>query len=125
MKIRFQADNDLNFAIVRAVRRSEPTISFLSAADAEIVGVSDPEVLDRAFVAGRVIVSHDRRTMLAYFRDRLIAGGSSPGLLIVSQYAAIGPDVEAIILLWSTTGAEELRDRAYHLPSLILHTFPR
>jgi hypothetical protein len=125
LSIRFQADNDLKFAIVKAVRRREPTIDFASASEAELEGVSDPEVLERAAREGRVLVSHDRRTMLKHFRNRLAAGKPSPGLLIVSQGAPIGLVVEAVILLWAVADPTELRDQAYHLPSLARHTFPR
>lgn len=46
-------------------------------------------LLDRAPAEGRVLVSHDRRTMIDHFRDHLAAGKPSPGLLIVSQGSAI------------------------------------
>lgn len=42
MSIRFQADNDLKFGIVKAVRRREPTVDFLSAQEAGLDGVPDP-----------------------------------------------------------------------------------
>ena len=125
MSIRFQADADLNFDIVRAVRQQEPAVDFASAGDAELRGVSDPEILERAATANRVLVSHDRRTMLSHFRNYLTAGKSSPGLLIVSQDAPVRLVVESIIVLWSVSDYDELRDQAYHLPSLIRHVFPR
>ena len=69
MSIRFQADADLNLDIVTAVRRREPAIDFATAADAKFEGVSDPEVLERAAKENRILVSHDRRTMLHHFRS--------------------------------------------------------
>ena len=125
MSIRFQADTDLNFDIVRAVRQQEPAIDFASAGDSQLRGIKDPELLELAAVADRVLVSHDRRTMLNHFRDRLAVGKSSPGLLVVSQNAPIGPVVESLVVLWSVSDPAELRDQAYHLPSLMRHVFPR
>ena len=125
MSIRFQADADLNFDIVKAVRQQEPAIDFASAADSQLRGVKDTELLEAAEVANRVLVSHDRRTMLNHFRNRLADGKSSPGLLIVSQDAPIGLVVESIVVLWSVSDPAELRDQARHLPSLIRHVFPR
>jgi hypothetical protein len=125
LSIRFQADADLNFDIVRAVRQRESAVDFASAVDSMLQGVSDAEILERAKVANRVLVSHDRRTMLNHFRNRIAAGKSSPGLLIVSQDAPIGPVIESIIVLWSVSDPIELRDQAYHLPSLLRHVFPR
>ena len=85
MSLRFQADADLNYTIVKAVPHREPSIDFTSAADSSLEGVSDPEVLERAAQEGRILVSHDRRPMLAHFRARLEAEKSSPGLFVVSQ----------------------------------------
>ena len=125
MSIRFQADNDLKFAIVKAVRRREPAVDFTSAREAALEGVGDTELLERAARDNRVLVSHDRRTMLNHFRKHLAAGKSSPDLLVVSQGTPIGLVVEAIVLLWAVTDTTELRDQAYHVPSLIRHSFPR
>jgi hypothetical protein len=125
LSIRFQADADLKFAIVKAVRRREPAIDFITAREAALESVGDPVVLERAAKGNRVLVSHDRRTMLNHFRNHLAAGKPSPGLLIVSQGAPIGSVAEAIVLLWAVVDAAELRDQAFHLPSLIQHVFPR
>jgi hypothetical protein len=125
LSIRFQADADLNFDIVKAVRQQEPSIDFASATDAGLRGVSDSEILERASLAKRVLVSHDRRTMLHHFRDRLVDGNSSPGLLIVSQDAPVGAVVDSILVLWLVLEPTELLDQAYHLPSLMRHVFPR
>ena len=125
MSIRFQADADLNFDIVKAVRQEEPAIDFASAADSQLRGIKDPELLELAAVANRVLVSHDRRTMLDHFRTRLVAGGSSPGVLIVSQGASIGLVAEAIVYIWSLSDPSELRDQAHYLPSISRHVFAR
>jgi Domain of unknown function (DUF5615) len=125
LSVRFLADADLNFDVVKAVRRREPGLDFASAADAGIEGTGDPEILERAASQNRVLVSHDRRTMLHHFRNRLAAGKFSPGLLVVSQNAQIRPVVEAILVLWSVSDPAELRDQVYHLPSLFRHVFPR
>ncbi len=125
MSLRFQADNDLKFAIVKAVRRQEPSIDFASAQEAGLDGLGDPELLDRAAAEGRVLVSHDRRTMLNHFRNHLAAGKTSPGLLVVAQGTAIGVAAEAIVTMWAVTKPGELTNQAYHLPSLINHRFPR
>ena len=125
MSIRFQADNDLRFAIVKAVRGREPAVDFASAHEAGLDGLSDPELLDRAATEGRVLISHDRRTMLDHFRAHLAAAKSSPGILIVSQGAHIGLVVEAILYVWALSDPSELRDQAHYLPSISRHVFSR
>ena len=61
MKVRFQADADLNQIIVTAVLRHEPDIDFQTAHAAGLHGLDDQAVLSKAAAEGRVLVSHDRR----------------------------------------------------------------
>jgi hypothetical protein len=66
------------FAIVKAVRRREPAIDFVSAREAGLHGVSDPELLIRVAKENRVLVSHDRRTMLDISATTLPLEGPAP-----------------------------------------------
>ena len=83
--IRFMADADLNASIVGGCRRREPAIDFLSANDACLEAVSDPDVLALAASDDRILVSHDFQTMPRHFADFLQAR-ASPGLILVPQY---------------------------------------
>ena len=125
MSIRLQADKDLRYAILTGVRRREPAIDFQSAVEGDLDGLSDPEVLELAAISGRVVVSHDRSTMIDHFNDRLKQGRSTPGLLVVSQGTPIGLVVESIVYAWALLDESELRDAVLHLPSLSRHVFPR
>jgi hypothetical protein len=125
LSLRFQADADLKHAIVQAGRQREPGIDFASAAESNLEGVGDAELLERAAQEGRILVSHDRRTMLTYFRARLEAGKSSPGLFVVSQGAPLRPVVSVIVLIWAASELSEWRDQVHHLPSLTRHVFSR
>jgi hypothetical protein len=83
-------------------------------------GVGDPEVLGWAALEHRILVSHDRRTMLRHFREHLSAGKNSPGLLVVSQDAEIGPVVEALVIVWSMSHPSAWRDQAHRHRSLAI-----
>jgi predicted nuclease of predicted toxin-antitoxin system len=76
MKVRLQADADLNQIILLATIRREPTIDFQTSTIAGLSGIADAEVLARAAADGRVLVTHDRRTMPRHFA-RFIAQRSS------------------------------------------------
>jgi hypothetical protein len=69
MKVRFQADADLNEILVKAVLRREPGIDFQTARTAGLAGVPDKEVLAMAAGSGRLLVTHDRRTMPGHFAE--------------------------------------------------------
>jgi uncharacterized protein with PIN domain len=66
MRPRFQADADVNQKIV-GLRRRERIIDFESAHAAGVIGVPDSEVLRIAADRGRILISHDRKTMPAHF----------------------------------------------------------
>jgi len=115
MRPRFLADADFNHKIVVGLRRREPSIDFLGARDGNVIAVSDPTVLEIASEIGRIVVSHDRKTMPAHFA-RFTQDRSSPGMIIVSQDLDIGNAIEDLLLIWAATGAEEWRDRIQYLP---------
>ena len=82
MKVRFQADNDLDQRIVLATKRLDPAIDFQTAVTARLHGVADPGVLLLAARDSRVLVSHDRRTLPGHFK-KFIESQTSPGVIIV------------------------------------------
>jgi hypothetical protein len=45
MRVRFQADADLNHIILKAVLRREPTVDYRTAYAAGLVGLNDTQVL--------------------------------------------------------------------------------
>ena len=121
----FQADADVRHRIVLAVRKREPAIDFASAADSDLEGMSDQKVLALAAKQGRILITHDRNTMLNHFRARLHRGDSCPGVFLVSQNEPEGPVVEALLMVWAAPEAKEWENQVRYLPSLSRHIFSR
>ena len=113
--IRFLADADVKQDIVNGLRRLEPTIDIIGAHRGEIIGLPDPGVLAAAAAMGRVLISHDRRTMPGHF-GRFIAHNESPGLIIVPQKLPIRITLDQLLLMWAAMTAEEIRNVIYSLP---------
>ena len=82
MTVRYQADADLKRVILLAVARQEPTVDFRSAAEAGLVALPDKEVLAASAEAGRVLVSHDLKTMPRHFGE-FVQSSQSPGVLLI------------------------------------------
>ena len=117
MKIRFQADNDLDQRIVVATKRIDPAVDFQTAVTAGLQGLADPGVLLLAARNGRVLVSHDRRTLPGHLK-KFIESETSPGVIIVSQRLPLGVAAELIHLLWAASDAEEYVNIVYELGEL-------
>ena len=115
MKIRFQADADLNEDIVAGILRRERKVDFRTAGQAGLRGLDDFQALTMAARDGRVLVSHDRKTMPAHFAE-FLRSNTSPGLFIVSQKTDLLSAVEALILVWAASEAEEWVDTIYTIP---------
>jgi hypothetical protein len=115
VKVRYQADADLNEDIVAGVRRRAPAIDFQTAHEGRLEGLDDAEVLAVARREGRILVSHDRRTMPGQF-GRFVASNESPGLFVVSQRADLSSIIEELILVWEASEAEEYVNSIRALP---------
>ena len=115
MTLRFQADADLNQIILHAIVRREPACDFQTAAAAGLTGMRDPQVLALAARAGRMLVTHDQKTMPQHFAT-FIATETSPGVLIIPQRLPVTTAVEDLLLIWSTMDAEEWRNTIRFLP---------
>lgn len=115
MKLRFQADNDLDQRIVRAVLGLAPQIDFQTAPALGLHGIPDEQVLALAADEGRLLVSCDRRTMPFHFAD-FIAQRNSPGVFILSTKLTIGEAADWLHLYWETTEAEEHINTSTYIP---------
>ncbi len=114
MSPRFLADADFNGRIVRGLLRREAAID-LERARKRLEGLPDPEVLAIAAREGRVLLSHDRRTMPRHFA-RFVEYHTSPGVLIVSQWLDIGEAVEELVMIWAASDAEEWENVLEYIP---------
>jgi hypothetical protein len=113
MRVRFQADADLNEDILAATLRREPRVDFRSAGAAGLHGLSDPEVLAHAAADGRVVV--DSRTMPGHFAT-FTETADSPGVLIVSQRLAVATIAADLVLIWEASAPEDWRNVLLYLP---------
>jgi hypothetical protein len=115
MRVRFQADADFNQDIVRAVRRRALALDFQTAHEAGLAGLDDDVVLEKAAREGRILVSHDRRTMPLHFAT-FIATRTSAGVILVSQDLPIRQAVEDLLLIWEASEAEEWVNQIDSIP---------
>jgi len=115
MTPRFQADADLNQRIVLGLRRREPAIDFRDARAGGVIGATDATVLRIAAESGRILISHDRRTIPGHLA-RLLESQSSPGVILVSQDLDIGAAIEDLLIIWAASDADEWRNQLGFVP---------
>jgi len=110
MRVRFQADADLDVRILRGVRRRAPEIDIRTATASGLEGLDDLDVLRIAAASGRILISQDRRTMPPNFA-RFVKAAYSPGVILLREGISIAAAIEEIILIWSASEAEGWTDR--------------
>jgi hypothetical protein len=94
---------------------SRAGIDFRTASEAELEGLPDPAVLERAAESGRILVSHDKRTLPQHFGE-FITVRTLPGVFIVSQEMRIAEAAEELVLIWSVSDAAEWENELRYLP---------
>jgi hypothetical protein len=115
LQTRFLADADLRYPIIRGLNRIDPSIDFQTALQAKLARLTDAEVLRVGAASGRIVVSHDRRTMAAAFY-RFIRDHASPGLVLIKQGCPLRQAIDQLHLCYHALSAEEFANRIQYLP---------
>jgi predicted nuclease of predicted toxin-antitoxin system len=115
MRIRFQADADLDGRLIKALKRKFPGIDFRTAAEGRLEGAGDQEVLRIAARDRRVLVSQDRRTMPAHFAAYTQSEDSS-GVVLLRPAIPIAVAAEEIAIIWTASEPEEWVNRLVWIP---------
>ncbi len=80
-----------------------------------MIGIPDSTVLGIAAEAGRILISHDRKTIPRHLA-RFLESRSSPGVIIVSQDLDIGAAIDDLLIIWAASDAEEWRNQLGFVP---------
>lgn len=115
MKIRFQADADLDPDIGRGLIRRETRIDWRPAQGFIPDATPDSEVLRLAAAAGRVLVSRDVRTIPSHFAA-FTASHRSPGVILIPPGTSVGDAIEKLLIAWLSWAAEDIEDQIRWLP---------
>ena len=83
--VKLLVDQDFDHDILRGLVRRVPTLDVVTAYQIGFSAASDPELLAWAAEAGRVIITHDRKTMPSHTADRMAGGEKILGVIIVPQ----------------------------------------
>jgi hypothetical protein len=115
-QLRILADEDLRGAIVRAIRRLEPSIELTTINEEGIAGTQDPQVLEYCWQNRWLLLSHDVNTMKALAKERVLQQKGLHGLFLIPQDRPIREVAESVVLLWSASEFEEWSDQVVYLP---------
>lgn len=109
-------DENLKQQIVNALRRRLPGIDLLTVREAGLAGALDPAVLAWAATEGRVLLTHDTRTMKVFAFERVTSGETMPGVVEIPDLLPIAQAIEELVLVIQLNEPDEMKDRVLRLP---------
>ena len=105
---RFLWDENTSHHILRAVRRARSDLDIVTVQQLGLASAPDSLVLDRAAADGRVLVTHDRTTILGILAARKRAGVSIPGVVVIQlSKASIGELADGLLFLADAAQPED------------------
>lgn len=114
--IALAVDENFDHHVLRALARRVPELDFRTVQSAGIQGCDDAAVLAWAAREGRVLLTHDVRTVTRFAYERVARGEPMPGVLEVPSRATIGEVLEDLVLVVTCATAQDCRDRVLYLP---------
>ena len=114
--LRLFIDQDLDHDILRGLMRRIPRLDAVTAFEVGMSENDDRELLVRAAQEGRVLVTHDRRTMPGHAGDLMSGGGNIAGLFVVPRSLPLQQVLEDLELMITCSENDEWTNVIRYLP---------
>ncbi len=108
--IRLLVDQNFNQHIVDGLVRRDSSLDLVHVRGVGLAAASDATILDWAASQGRILLTHDRRTIPRFAYARVTAGQPMPGDM------PIGPAIDEILLAVHCLASEECKDLVRYFP---------
>lgn len=114
--LRLAADENFDNDILRGLRRRRPGLNLARVQDAGFSGMDDPTVLEWAASEGRILLTHDVKTVPKYAYERVGAGLPMPGVFVVGDSVSVAQAIEDLLFLDDLSLEGEWEGRVFRLP---------
>lgn len=114
--LKYAVDEDFNHEIVRGLARRFSAIDILTVQDVGLLEAHDRDILAWAAQEGRILLTHDVRTIPSYAAERLREGQIMPGVLLVPQLLPIGRAIDDLLLIAECSNESEYEGLILRLP---------
>lgn len=116
MTIRFIADENIDPDLVLGLPRRVEEFDIVRVQDVGLRTADDPTILQWAADEGRVLVTHDIRTVPDFAHERVVAGLLMPGVFVVPTYMPIREAIDELTLIAAASVPHEWDNRVVYLP---------
>lgn len=115
-ELRFLADENFGTAILRGLLRKDATFDIVRVQEQGLSNTEDSLILEWAAENGRIVLTHDLRTMPDFAYQRIARQQKMPGLIVMRPDIRVGIAVDDILLIAECLAPEELADGVIRLP---------
>lgn len=116
MTVRYLAGENFNRKIVTGLRRHSQSTDLVRVQDVGLRTFDDPAVLEWAASDGRILLTHDFKTIPGFTSERIAAGLRMPGVILVPSKLGVGVAIEQLALIAEATGEDEWTGKTEYLP---------
>jgi hypothetical protein len=93
------SDEDFNGNVVAGVRRHYPEVDLVRVQEVGLSGHEDSDVLAWAAEHGRIVLTNDKRTLIAIALRRVADGLPMPGVLVLRGRTSVQYAIEAVAMV--------------------------
>ena len=109
-------DQNFNHDIVKGLLRRIPTLDYVTAYEAGVGALDDPDLLCWAAAQGLLLLTHDLRTMPTHIAEVIAAGDDISGVVIVPLSFPVIQAINELELIITCTTPDEWRNTYRVLP---------
>jgi hypothetical protein len=114
--MRLVADENFNGAVVRGLVRSVPELDIVRVQDEGLSGADDDVILEWAAGEGRVLLTHDIRTVPPLAHQRVAEGKPMPGVFVARESLPVGRVLEDLLVIVKCSHEGEWEGQVRYLP---------
>jgi predicted nuclease of predicted toxin-antitoxin system len=114
--LRLLIDQDLDHDILRGLIRRMPQLDAVTTSEIGMGKATDPQLLIRAAQEGRIIITHDRKTMPTHAANLMGEGKHIAGLFVVPRSLSLHQVIEDLELMITCSRNDEWVNVICYLP---------
>lgn len=116
MTPRFLADENIDPDLVLGLRRKTDGIDIVRVQEVGLRTYGDAAILQWSANEGRILVTHDLRTIPGFAGERMREGLPMPGVILVRVTLSIAAAIDELAVIAGATDADEWVNRIAYLP---------
>jgi len=108
MTLRILTDENIDGDVISGVLRR--------GADVELAGAADPDILEWAANEGWILLTHDRKTVPRFARDRQSAKLPMTGVFMIPPELSLGEQIEDLVQIAGCSDTADWNGQHVYMP---------